>query len=427
MKFNFIFYFTFVVLNPALLSQSFPEQDCIYSIPIEKDSFFQSTPYIGTGNISNEINQDFSCLITGERNGAWYSYCVKTSGDLCFSLIPVDGNDDFDWAVYNLTNAVCSDIFYDSTLEISCNFSSIPGVTGANNHPGSQNNPCIQVTAGEKYVINISQFSPSGSGYTLYFNSSSSEPELNCNYSDSCSLEYAFIIQDALCKGDSSGSANLLITSGSYPYLFQWSNGQTSNVIQGLSAGSYYVTITDSIGCTYEKQIAIQEPEILSTIIYSYPVSSDSTCNGEGLVIADGGTPPYSFQWNAGSQWSSNDMSGAYLCAGTYYVTVTDTNGCQKIDSVTVLINSIEEYFLNRYYEIYPNPSYGEFTFRSSNLREEIIKIEIQNLTGKIIFQQMVISKSFQIDLASHPPGMYFIKVLEKDFISYLRVIKLKK
>ncbi len=141
------------LLFPHKNSFSQTQQDCLGAIPITNDTIIQSFPSPGEGGIQNEINGSLSCLFSGEKNSSWFSYCVKNSGSLCFSVIPDTLNKDFDWAVFNLSNAFCSQIYFDSSLEISCNFSNVPGITGLNGLSGSQNEPCLQVNAGENMLF----------------------------------------------------------------------------------------------------------------------------------------------------------------------------------------------------------------------------------------------------------------------------------
>src|SRR2546426_3614472 len=56
------------------------------------------------------------------------------------------------------------------------------------------------------------------------------------------------------------------------------------------------------------------------------PVSCFGTCDGTFTATGTGGHPPYQFSLNGGPYQSSNVFTG--LCAGSYIVTIRDTNGC---------------------------------------------------------------------------------------------------
>lgn len=164
--------FSLPVVNKMLS----PEQDCIAAIPLCDSTYTQTNSYVGQGNIPNEINSTTSCLLSGEKNDVWYTFTVQSSGNLNFSITPINGNDDYDWALFNLTNHVCSDIFNIPSLEVSCNYApnlGCGGITGPNNDTtgtcGGQNEAEIPVLIGETYVINVSNFSSTQFGYTINF------------------------------------------------------------------------------------------------------------------------------------------------------------------------------------------------------------------------------------------------------------------
>ncbi len=155
-------------------------QDCPAAIPICQNIYTESVSYSGTGNILNEIDNGISCLGSGEKNDVWYTFTVQTSGDLNFTITPNNFTEDYDWAVYNLTNATCADIYSNSSIDVSCNFSVTGGYTGptggttltSQDASGTPINDVIPVLAGETYVINVSNFSSSANGYTIDFTAS---------------------------------------------------------------------------------------------------------------------------------------------------------------------------------------------------------------------------------------------------------------
>ena len=155
-----------------------PEQDCPNALPICSMLISQPNSYSGQGFIPNEINGSFACGTAQtpgyvEKNDVWYIFTAQSSGLLQFSLFPVNPADDYDWAVFRLLNPnACPLLYVDPSLRVACNFSAIPGITGPNGQPGNQNEPPINVLAGETYVINVSNFSSTQSGYILDFSGS---------------------------------------------------------------------------------------------------------------------------------------------------------------------------------------------------------------------------------------------------------------
>ncbi|MFQ5335893.1 MAG: hypothetical protein ACE5DN_07440, partial [Flavobacteriales bacterium] len=143
---------------------------------------------------------------------------------------------------------------------------------------------------------------------------------------------------DETCAGDYSGSATVNITNGASPYTYAWdanTGNQTTSTATGLTTGTYYVTIADDNGCSKTDSVSVNSPAPLSATMSSTPVLCYGDSNGTASALASGGVSPYTYQWdaNTGNQTTSTATG---LTAGTYYVTITDNNGCSKTDSVSI-------------------------------------------------------------------------------------------
>jgi len=138
---------------------------------------------------------------------------------------------------------------------------------------------------------------------------------------------------NVLCDGSSTGSVLSVVSGGTTPYTYLWSNGKTTTSINSLSAGTYTLTITDNNGCTGTAAATITQPNVLTV---SASIISNVVCNGSSDGSASstisGGTTPYTYLWTGGETNSS--ISG--LSAGIYTLSVTDNNGCAGSTSVTI-------------------------------------------------------------------------------------------
>jgi gliding motility-associated-like protein len=136
------------------------------------------------------------------------------------------------------------------------------------------------------------------------------------------------------CYGGTNGSATIAVAGGSTPYTFAWtpSVGNVAS-ISNLIAGNYSVVVTDALGCTADVQFSISQPTdlILTT---SGTESFCGTPSGSASATATGGTIPYTYAWTPGGLTGA---SQANLIPGTYLVTVTDGNGCTKMESYSVI------------------------------------------------------------------------------------------
>ncbi|MFN8155479.1 MAG: gliding motility-associated C-terminal domain-containing protein [Bacteroidia bacterium] len=138
---------------------------------------------------------------------------------------------------------------------------------------------------------------------------------------------------DVSCYGAASGTAQVSVSNGSAPYNYNWSSGDTTAAVSGLSAGSYMITVTDAYGCADQKGFSIQQPGPLN--LQSSPVSMVNCYGGsDGIAeaVVSGGVGPYAYQWSNGDL----NVQALQLSAGTYTVTITDANGCTTTSSTTI-------------------------------------------------------------------------------------------
>ncbi len=344
--------FLYLALSNFAFGQILPEQDCISAIPVCQNTYVQNTPYSGQGLNGNEINGSKSCLFTGEKNDVWYTFTVQTSGNLCFSIIPDTLTKDYDWAVFNLSVSPCDSIFYDGSLEVACNFSNVPGVTGANGLAGSQNESCIPVNSGETYVVNVSKFSASASGYTLDFSASTAQlfdnipPEMDsvvvpvfCGDSQL----FIFFSENVICSTVKPSGFVLTGPSGTIPVANVSSAGCTSG---STYDNDYVLTVSSPLAPTGNYSLILlanagvedlcnnanikADTVVFSVSPYSMNISSTpqlcSNNNGTITSVPGGGISPYTFSWNTPVPQNSSTATG--LTPGAYTVTVTDAIGC---------------------------------------------------------------------------------------------------
>jgi len=138
---------------------------------------------------------------------------------------------------------------------------------------------------------------------------------------------------DLPCFGDGSGTASITVSGNTGPVTYTWTpNVSSTNSATGLAAGTYIVDASDPNGCSTSSTITITEPPQLTNTVGGFNVTCFGACDGQVVVIPNGGTGIYSFNWSSGcTQPSCNNV-----CAGVYNVTVTDQNGCTSTGTATV-------------------------------------------------------------------------------------------
>jgi gliding motility-associated-like protein len=127
------------------------------------------------------------------------------------------------------------------------------------------------------------------------------------------------------CHGGSDAMVYCQSTGGTMPVDFVWSNGSADVLVTGLSAGSYGVTATDSMGCTDSSSVVVTEPAVLQLSALVSDVRCFGDSNGGIVLEGIGGTQPYVFTW---STPLGNDTIASGLEMGDYTVIVTDSRYC---------------------------------------------------------------------------------------------------
>jgi gliding motility-associated-like protein len=140
------------------------------------------------------------------------------------------------------------------------------------------------------------------------------------------------------CFGSSNGSITVTVTGGVPPYDYSLNGGtyQASGTFGSLAAGTYTVTVRDTVLSTFDVSVIITQPA--SSVGGSITSQTNVLCFGSNTgsvtVAGSGGTTPYQYKLGAGSYQASGTF--ATLTAGSYTVTVQDANLCTFDVAVTI-------------------------------------------------------------------------------------------
>jgi gliding motility-associated-like protein len=169
------------------------------------------------------------------------------------------------------------------------------------------------------------------------------------NYSvvddNGCSKQYSLILTQPSavsttaqmtpvnCFAGSDGALNITTSGGVGPYTYLWSNGQTTEDVDSLSAGSYSVQVTNANNCVNTFNFAVTQPQQPLTLsLTQLNVACFGNSTGSINLSVSGGTPIYSYQWNTGQ--ATQDIVS--IDTGFYQIIVTDANDC--VDSISTVI-----------------------------------------------------------------------------------------
>lgn len=342
-------------------------QDCYGAIPVCQNNYSQTTAYTGQGAVSDLSPSNQGCLTTGENNSVWYIVNITTPGSFTFDLVPNTATDDYDFAVWDLTDKSCDDLVAGQP-PIRCNYASLAnsspgGNTGLNTTSGSPTlgasgpsySSAINATVGQTFLICVNNASASTSGYSVNFGGTASVTdntaplikadtlEVTCNPPSYMTLLLTENIQcNTLATNGSDFTLSPASATISSANSQSCNNGSSfSNLIRvnfsnPLPPGNYTLSVVNgSDGNTLVDNCnnAMPQNTALNFVVQppvqvSVAVQSGCANVANGIITANGqfGTAPYQYRLNNGGYTTNNVFSG--LAVGSYTIRVQDANGC---------------------------------------------------------------------------------------------------
>ena len=334
-----------------------PEQDCNSAIPVCQYTYTQNVSYSGYGNVQEIPNN--TCLGSNELNSVWYVFTVQAGGAENFQITPNNANDDYDFALYDITGANCSGIASGAITPVRCNYSANPGNTGLSasgtnaSEPasGSNQSTTLNVTTGQTYVLIVSNYSSTQNGYTLNFQQGAGSANIFGNVAPTPASVYApcggssitlTTSEPVLCSSISPNGSEYTITGTGGPYTVSASAGvncgsstlqDNISITPALSgAGPWTLNIaTGSDGNTLIDNCANQMLPTSINFTTSSAVASisgpTSVCAGTTVALTASNGSGWSWAGPAGFTAITQSISLNLTTPGTYTYTVTISNG----------------------------------------------------------------------------------------------------
>lgn len=214
-----------------------------------------------------------------------------------------------------------------------------------------------------------------------------------------------------------SGKVNLNVNGGTSPYSYAWSNGSTTEDLDGLLNGNYSVTVKDANKCSSSLTFAVDsvDPFVVNGQLEN---PTCETCK-DGLIIPipTGGLYDYTWVWTDGITGKIR----AGLGVGTYTVRMTDSNGCW-MDKTYVLVASsaktsavIDGNIVEKTILIYPNPANEFVNIQLSSFENEKVDIQLINSMGQVVYTNGASIETnnweTKIELNAFSNGIYFLYI----------------
>jgi hypothetical protein len=222
------------------------------------------------------------------------------------------------------------------------------------------------------------------------------------------------------CTGTNDGA--ILLPDNDFMYSIEpnFNVDHENRIIPNLPLGTYTLTASDASGCTGSKVVEIlaAAPLTLQTKILN---NTYGDCHGEVQIIAEGGTPPYTFQAEP-SNFAVVSDSGKlnYLCNTDYSITVTDKHGCQQTQQIFIPYQDLD----GDDFSIFPNPANNELNFLFSRVIDVVITLT--DVSGRTIEQHILNDQTkISLPLTRYESGIYFV-TLRFDDQQFIRKIQIQ-
>ncbi|MEM9821361.1 MAG: T9SS type A sorting domain-containing protein, partial [Bacteroidota bacterium] len=221
-------------------------------------------------------------------------------------------------------------------------------------------------------------------------------------------------VQASYCEGQNNGGIDLDVSGGTAPYQYQWSNGATTQDLNHLASGTYWLTVQDANQCQLiiQQGITVMEDQALQLLPFSNP-SLGANPNGSATTQVINGQWPFTFQWdeNTGNQ---NDSIAIELFPGTYQVTVTDAQLCSQSIEIVVDQTTSNAQIGQSDFTIFPNPATDIVYLELLNPDLEAAQMRIYTLDGQskeLSFDYAADQQIYRLFLTDFPAGMYYLEV----------------
>ena len=222
------------------------------------------------------------------------------------------------------------------------------------------------------------------------------------------------------CSGHTDGSITASATNGVGSYTYSWTGSRSGATISGLAAGTYNVTVTDGHSCTNTDSFVVTTLSGVSAIVVPVNPSSSGGTGGASITSVTGGTGPYTLNWSAGTA-AGDSVTG--LQPGVYTVTVTDSRGCDQIDTFFVnKYNGVSNVNADISFAIYPNPAKTEVVVDLQNNFSDA-SISLKDLLGQTLLGTRASSSQTMLHLSPYMEGVYFIEVQQAGRVATRKLI----
>jgi hypothetical protein len=180
------------------------------------------------------------------------------------------------------------------------------------------------------------------------------------------------------------------------------------------------------MGCTATDDVIVVVDPVIATSVSIQPATCGYSNGTATVSVTGGGTGPFTYSWSTSPVQTT--ATATVLAMGTYYVTITDSQGCTKIVMANVnCITGIALHTSNLGISIVPNPSAGEFNLLIKGYKGTETTVNIFNIDGQCLYNEKLRITadvySENINLSSFAKGVYYIRIMTAYNLSTLKLV----
>ncbi len=318
-----------------------------------------------------------------------------------YTLIAMDDNGCLDTSevVVSEPTALASAIIVDSN--VTCNGLSDGGLTAAGNGG----------TAPYTYVWSNTQTTASADGLAAGTHTVTITDDNGCelvstgDVTEPDAISINGQVSNTTCSVDDNGGIDISVTGGTAPYVYAWSNSETTEDVTDLMVGNYTVDVIDDNDCqeTASFDVSFNAADPMPNL-----GNDTSICSNATFTLSPGDYASYA--WSDGS----DDDSFVVSEPGTYSVIVTSDSGCVGGDTIMVdtvfCVGISERGFAQANIKLFPNPTSGIVSISFDDAGLTVSGVTVMDLSGTLVkSEQRAFVSNETIDLTGLASGTYFI------------------
>ncbi len=243
-----------------------------------------------------------------------------------------------------------------------------------------------------------------------------------------CSLSPSVTgVDQVSCPDSDDGWTTVQISGGQQPFSFLWNDGATLKDRNNLAPGSYFVTVTDALGCAGSAGVSIGAPDSFKIQIDSIHPASTGAMDGSIDVSVTGGTLPYTYSWSGPNGYTASTEDISQLELGVYNLVVTDDRGCDGMFEVEVeaVTRVYQPDWLGKV-QVWPNPAQDQLHLSFPTEINGLVRLELYDILDRRLTDQLINPQRSQTDITLRglAPGMLILHLHWKGETGSIRLIR---